>query len=329
MRRQRRRKSGKASRLSGKKISGKMIIVICCIIAVIAATVGIWFCTTGEKSEPSANNRENNLNLSENEESQKIGDSEEDEESEDKNSSDRANSSDGADSSDRTNSGNSSGNESGGNVTSADGSDESGRLAITEQDSNTRIEFPYNVSGSNLLIRRIASYDGRFIEDGSDSDVSGVTVMIVENTGKTQIEYALISLNRDGKALQFEVSALPAGEMAVVQESDKVPFQEGNYTACRASVAEVDDFTMSEDKIRVEETGEQEITVTNLTDQEIPAVRIFYKFYMEDENTYVGGITYTAKITNLQAGDSQIIQPSHYLKDSSRIMMARTYDTAE
>lgn len=50
---------------------------------------------------------------------------------------------------------------------------------------------------------------------------------------------------------------------------------------------------------------------------------------MEDENTYVGGITYTAKITNLQAGDSQIIQPSHYLKDSSRIMMVRTYDTAE
>ena len=86
---------------------------------------------------------------------------------------------------------------------------------------------------------------------------------------------------------------------------------------------------MSEDKIRVEETGGQEITVTNLTDQEIPAVRIFYKFYMKDEDTYVGGITYTAKITNLQAGDSQAIQPSHYLKGSSRIMMVRTYDTAE
>ena len=191
------------------------------------------------------------------------------------------------------------------------------------------MEFPYRIPGSNLLVRSIASYDGSFIEDGSDLDVSGVTVMVVENTGKTQAEYAEISINRDGKALQFKVSALPAGGMAVVQESNKVLFQEGNYTDCTARVAEVEEFAMSEDKIRVEETGEQEITVTNLTDQKIPAVRIFYKFYLEDEDTYVGGITYTAKITDLQAGDSQTIQPSHYLKGSSRIMMVRTYDTAE
>ena len=72
-----------------------------------------------------------------------------------------------------------------------------------------------------------------------------------------------------------------------------------------------------------------EQTVPNLTDQKIPAVRIFYKFYMEDEAAYVGGITYTAKITNLDAGTSQTITPSHYLKGSSKIMMVRTYDTAD
>ena len=44
---------------------------------------------------------------------------------------------------------------------------------------------------------------------------------------------------------------------------------------------------------------------------------------------YVGGITYTAKITNLDAGASQTITPSHYLKGSSKIMMVRTYDTAD
>ena len=86
---------------------------------------------------------------------------------------------------------------------------------------------------------------------------------------------------------------------------------------------------MSEDKVQVEESGEQSLTVTNLTDEDIPAVRVFYKFYMEDEGTYVGGITYTAKITNLGAGASQTITPSHYVQGSSRVMMVRTYDTAE
>ena len=314
MRRQRRRKSGKASRLSGKKISGKMIVVICCIIVVIAAAAaGIWFCTAGKMTEPAANTQEKDSDPTEDGNSQEAGESGENAKSADEDPSGGGNS----------------GNNAGSNAAGANGSDESERSGITAQEGVKGMEFPYSIPGSNLLVRSIASYDGSFIEDGSDSDVSGVTVMVVENTGKTQAEYAAISLNRDGKALQFEVSALPAGGMAVVQESNKVPFQEGNYTDCTASVAEVDDFTMSEDKIRVEETGGQEITVTNLTDQEIPAVRIFYKFYMKDEDTYVGGITYTAKITDLQAGDSQVIQPSHYLKGSSRIMMVRTYDTAE
>lgn len=308
MRKLRRKKAEKALEPSDKKILGKRLIVICSIIAVIiAAAAGVWFCTAGGMAEPAENTQEKDSDPSKDGESQETGGNAEKSESEDS----------------------SGGDNSGSNTAGSKGADESGRAAITAQEGVKGMEFPYSIPGSNLLVRSIASYDGSFIEDGSDSAVSGVTVMVVENTGKTQIEYAAISLDRDGKTLQFEVSALLAGGMAVVQESNKVPFQEGNYTDCTASVAEVDDFTMSEDKIRVEETGEQEITVTNLTDQEIPAVRIFYKFYMEDEDTYVGGITYTAKITNLQAGDSQAIQPSHYLKGSSRIMMVRTYDTAE
>ena len=304
MRRLRRKKAGKASELSDKKISGKRLIVICSIIAVlVAAAAGVWFCTAGGMAEPAANTQEKDSDSSKDGESQETGGNAEKSESEDPSD--------------------------GGNSGSNKGVDESGRAAIAAQEGVKGMEFPYSIPGSNLLVRSIASYDGSFIEDGSDSDVSGVTVMVVENTGKTQAEYAEISIDRDGKALQFKVSALPAGGMAVVQESNKVLFQEGTYTDCTASVAEVEEFAMSEDKIRVEETGEQEITVTNLTDQKIPAVRIFYKFYLEDEDTYVGGITYTAKITDLQAGDSQTIQPSHYLKGSSRIMMVRTYDTAE
>lgn len=304
MRRLRRKKAGKASELSDKKISGKRLIVICSIIAVlVAAAAGVWFCTAGGMAEPAANTQEKDSDSSKDGESQKTGGNAEKSESEDPSD--------------------------GGNSGSNKGVDESGRAAIAAQEGVKGMEFPYSIPGSNLLVRSIASYDGSSIEDGSDSDISGVTVMVVENIGKNQVEYAEISLDRDGKTLRFEVSALPAGGMAVVQESNKVLFQEGNYTDCMATVAEVEDFTMSEDKIRVEETGEQEITVTNLTDQEIPTVRIFYKFYMEDEDTYVGGITYTAKITDLQAGDSQVIQPSHYLKGSSRIMMVRTYDTAE
>jgi hypothetical protein len=48
---------------------------------------------------------------------------------------------------------------------------------------------------------------------------------------------------------------------------------------------------------------------------------------MEDVKVSVGGITYTSKITELKAGETRIITPSHYDKDVSRVMMVRTYDT--
>ena len=143
------------------------------------------------------------------------------------------------------------------------------------------------------------------------------------------MEYAAITISCNGETLEFDASDLPAGATVVVQEKNKTPYQSGTYTDCSAVVAEMGDFEMSEDQVKVEETESGSLLVTNLTDEEIPCVRIFYKFYMADEETYVGGITYTAKLTGLSAGASQTVTPSHYAAGNSRIMMVRTYDSTE
>ena len=189
--------------------------------------------------------------------------------------------------------------------------------------------FPYSIEGTALTVQNISSYDGIFLEDGSDGEVAGIAAMVVENTGDINVEYAAITISCNGEAMEFDVSDLPAGATAVVQEKNKTSYQNGTYTDCSAVVAEMGDFEMSEDQVKVEETENGSLLVTNLTDEEIPCVRIFYKFYMEEEETYVGGITYTAKLTGLSAGASQTVTPSHYAAGSSRIMMVRTYESAE
>lgn len=189
--------------------------------------------------------------------------------------------------------------------------------------------FPYAIEGTELTVQNISSYDGIFLEDGSDGEVTGVAAMVVENTGDTNVEYAAITISCNGETLEFDASDLPAGATVVVQEKNKTPYQSGTYTDCSAVVAEMGDFEMSEDQVKVEETESGSLLVTNLTDEEIPCVRIFYKFYMADEETYVGGITYTAKLTGLSAGASQTVTPSHYAAGDSRIMMVRTYDSTE
>lgn len=294
----------KASENLLKKLAPRRIAVICCIAAALAAG-GIWLYSSGGAA---SNGTEDGT-----------GEENGEKESGEKKSEGEAAGEESSDSLDAL-----SDQEPAGEDTEEDDSS-GGDIQETVQG----ISLPYSIGGSGLVIRSITSYDGTYIEDGSDSDISGVTVIILENTGDTEVEYASITVNREGTELQFEASALPAGGTVVVQEKNRVLFEGGNYTDCSADVAEIEEFDMSSDQIRVDETGDQTLTVTNLTDENIPAVRIFYKFYMEDEDTYVGGITYTAKITGLDANASVEITPSHYLKGSSRIMMIRTYDTAD
>lgn len=197
-----------------------------------------------------------------------------------------------------------------------------------QQTSGSAVSLPYTIPDSNLEIRNIASYDGIFIEDGSDEKVKGITMIVLKNTGDTDIEYAAISMKRDGSSLQFTVSDLPAGATVAVQEKNKTSYKKsGVYTDCQAQVAEIDGFDKAEKYVKVEETDDKSLKVTNLTNKDIPAVRIFYKFYIKDEKAYVGGITYTAKVEDLKAKESREIQPAHYVSGSSKVMMVRTYES--
>lgn len=186
--------------------------------------------------------------------------------------------------------------------------------------------LPYSIPGSGLVIEQINSYDGLFFEDGSDEEVTNITAMILTNTGDVCAEYIEITIERDGVPLKFVASALESGGTMIVLEATGKQFLDGNYSNCVADVATLAEMTMSEDQVRVEEKAEGGLLVTNITETDIPCVRIFYKFYMHDTDVYVGGITYTAKVTDLAAGASCTITPSHYFNGYSKIIMVKTYD---
>lgn len=203
------------------------------------------------------------------------------------------------------------------------------QIPEAEKTADGKLQFPCKISEQELVIRTLDNYEGIYLEDGSDVDVSEVAVVVLQNVGDTDIEYANISISGDENTLQFETSAIPAGAYAVVQEKNRTAYQKGTYETCEAQVAELESFEMSEASVTVEETEKGSLKITNLTGKDIPTVRIFYKFYTKSVNAYIGGITYTAKITNLEAGSSTTVTPSHYIAGKSKIMMVRVYDTAQ
>lgn len=191
------------------------------------------------------------------------------------------------------------------------------------------IQFPYAIPGTSLVITQLNAYDGIFLENGSDEIVENVSAIVLMNLGSKNAEYVNITMDRDGTPLQFVASGLAAGGSAVVLEYNCMEHAEGSYSNCTADVATVDVFEMSEGLVRVEENENGGLVVTNISQEDIPCVRVFYKFYMYDVDAYVGGITYTAKLVDLAAGTSQAIIPSHYTAGMSKVIMVKTYETAD
>lgn len=189
------------------------------------------------------------------------------------------------------------------------------------------IEFPCRVPGYDVVIQRLESYSGLFVEDGSNVQVEGVAMLQLRNEGDQAIEYMQIAVEYDNITLIFDVSALPAGAGAVVQEKTGKGVVDGMPQSCSALVVRRAQMEMSEDQVSVVDNGDNTLTITNLTDQVIPTIRVFYKYYMEDTKLYVGGIAFTVRITRLAGGSSVIIQPSHYASSTCQVVMVLTYDT--
>lgn len=189
------------------------------------------------------------------------------------------------------------------------------------------IVFPCEVPGYRLRIERLAPYAGMYVEDGTNANVEGVAMLMVRNLGDYPIEYAQIAVQYGTERLLFDISALPVGEQLVVQEKNGKSVPAGPAISANALVVRRADLEMSRDQVEVIDNGDNTLTIRNLTDEVIPAVRVFYKYYMEDEDVFVGGIAFTVRVTDLEAHGSVTIQPSHYTSQTGRVVMVQTYDS--
>ncbi len=190
------------------------------------------------------------------------------------------------------------------------------------------IKLPYTIPGTNLVVQRVANYSGIYLEDGSNSEVTDVAMMLLYNAGNEAIEFADCKLVYDDKTLEFKVSGIPAGAKVAVQEIHGQSSASGDLTQCTAEIATLAVMEMSSEQVLVVDNGDNSLTVTNLTEQTIPTVRIFYKYYLTEEDAFIGGIAFSAPVHELKAGESVVLMPKHYSSNGSRVIMVRTYDTA-
>lgn len=193
-------------------------------------------------------------------------------------------------------------------------------------EAGTGISFPYTASIDELTLLAVYNYSGYYIEDGSEDEIDSVAVLEVTNNSDQVIEYAAVTLTADSQTLTFQISLLPAGATVLVMEADRQSCSEtAAFTYEGSEIAWLSSLDMCEDQVSVSTDGSGAITVTNISDETIPELRLFYKNKL-DTDEYVGGIAYTVKLENLAAGAAQTVYPSHYDPEYGEVMMVRIYE---
>ena len=228
---------------------------------------------------------------------------------------------------DSSGSGSSSGGSAGSQGSSSGTAGTSGQSGKTnsktdgESDPNIpAISFPYSISGTDLVVEQIRSYDGYFIEDASDSETSGITAIVVKNNGG-DLEFAGIGISQGSRSLGFSASQIPAGATVIIQEQNKAAFSSDPYYSATATTTPVEKFEMSEELVTVKDNGDNSLIVSNNSDKTLSDVKIFFKNYLPDEDIYVGGITYTITMTEeLEPGASIGVSASHYDSQYSKVV---------
>lgn len=192
------------------------------------------------------------------------------------------------------------------------------------QGAATEIQFPYTISGTDLVLERIACYDGPFLEDGTDGEVVQVTAAVIHNAGEKGILFARLVLSGQNKKLVFEAETIPPGQSVLVLEQNKSKYKRQSYDLCYAQRVLVEEMWWMPQPPQLEAVGMGSLRVTNTTAHCMKNVWLYYKTYQADPGIFIGGITYKVGIRRLEPGQTLLINPPHYVNGYSRIARIAT-----
>ena len=172
------------------------------------------------------------------------------------------------------------------------------------------ISFPYTIPGTSLVIRQISSYSGYFIEDASDREVSGIAAIVLTNNGG-DLDFAGIGISQGERNLAFSGSQIPAGATVIIQEQTGAAFSNDPYYSATATVTPAV-LDRAEEYVKTEDNGDGTFFVINISEKTLPEVKVFFKNYLPEEDVYVGGITYSITLNDLEPDTAVEVTASHY-----------------
>ena len=189
-----------------------------------------------------------------------------------------------------------------------------------EETAPNSISLPCTVEGTGLIAERLISFDGAFVENGSNCEVEGIAALLLRNTSKTGISCAHIVLEQKYKKLTFEATQIPPGASVLVLEKCAIGYAKESITACYGRIDWESCGWHPEALLKFEELDMGSLWVTNISGSELSEIYLYYKTDYADGVFYLGGITYYVYIDKIDDGERILLKPDHYAGNTSKFL---------
>lgn len=178
--------------------------------------------------------------------------------------------------------------------------------------------------GYGIYVTDVGSYTGMYMEDGSDEVLSDILMLVIENKGEQDVQYAEISMQLGEQTARFTATTIPIGEKMVLLEQNRMQWDETvDYSQVYPMAENVayfqDPISLQEEQLKIG-IVDGAINVTNISGRDIPGtISVYYKNAADD--IYYGGITYRITIEGgLKADEIRQVMTNHASDTGSKIM---------
>lgn len=191
----------------------------------------------------------------------------------------------------------------------------------TQTAQQESLEFPVVVRSTGLIIQNIVNYEGVLLESDSHEPAADMMALMVYNSTDKMILSAELLLQQQERELRFLITWLPPHSKLLVVEQQGQAYQNAPVSGCSCLFLD----TREQGEINVEVLEQSAgLLVKNLGEMTARQVLIHYKQYIPQGDFYLGGITKTAELVDLQAGESRDLFPPGYAPGYSRVVAVET-----
>ncbi len=183
-----------------------------------------------------------------------------------------------------------------------------------------QIQLPVAVQGTTLIAQRMATYDGPYLEDGSDREVVNIAALVVYNTGSREVLKAEITLSWGDLQFAFYGENIPSGETVLLLEKNCRSCIQTNFTDCAGWQITAEQNREPSAYLQINDSAMGAVTVTNITKETLRDVRMYYKSWLSPPDIYVGGISRQMSIPVLLPGECVTLYPPHYACNYTKIV---------